>query len=221
MISIQNSCIPQGLPSNWEKLNNVQLLQKGLLSEKFLLQVKEPANSRVSTRRMRFFKNYQLDFLVTESESKLPGGQWQCSLAQTQLLVNCMEGFQQRGEIITDAHHIAQPPPQAFLGEIVFLPSPQKPQTCGEGRDTISPKNACGGGYTLPWQQNFSISTNHYPANMAGKKMTELTCMTFLCMIALRNKSVAHTIVLSFGNVNGSLSQERLLRSRNLAAMVT
>ena len=51
--------------------------------------------------------------------------------------------------------------------------------------------------------------------------MTELTCMTFLCMIALRNKSVAHTIVLSFGNVNGSLSQERLLRSRNLAAMVT
>ena len=170
---------------------------------------------------MRFFKNYQLDFLVTESESKLPGGQWQCILAQTQLLVNCMEGFQQRGEIITDAHHIAQPPPQAFLGEIVFLPSPQKPQTCGEGRDTISPKNACGGGYTLPWQQNFSISTNHYPANMAGKKMTELTCMTFLCMIALRNKSVAHTIVLSFGNVNGSLSQERLLRSRNLAAMVT
>ena len=51
--------------------------------------------------------------------------------------------------------------------------------------------------------------------------MTELTCMTFLCMIVLRNKTVAHTSVLLFSNVNGSLCQERLLRSLNLAAMVT
>ena len=33
----------------------------------------------------------------------------------------------------------SQPPPQAFLGELVF-----------EGRNTSSPKNACGGGYLAP-----------------------------------------------------------------------
>ena len=32
--------------------------------------------------------------------------------------------------------------PKAFLGELVFL--------CGEGRNTSSPKNACGGGYPGP-----------------------------------------------------------------------
>ena len=42
--------------------------------------------------------------------------------------------------------------------------------------------------------------------------------MTFLCMTALRNKTVAHT---SLDKVNGRLCQERLLRSRNFATMVT
>ena len=45
--------------------------------------------------------------------------------------------------------------------------------------------------------------------------------MTFLCMIALRNKTVPHVFLPSFNNTNGCLRQERLLRSRNLAAMVT
>ena len=40
-----------------------------------------------------------------------------------------------------------KPPTQAFLGELVFLPSPQKfSKICGEGRNTRSPKNACVGG---------------------------------------------------------------------------
>ena len=39
--------------------------------------------------------------------------------------------------------------------------------------------------------------------------------MTFLCMIALRSKTVAHTFVSSFDNPSGRLCQERLLRSRN------
>ena len=47
------------------------------------------------------------------------------------------------------------------------------------------------------------------------------TCMTFLNLIALRNKTVAHTFLSSFDNVNGRLCQERLLRSRNIATMVT
>ena len=41
-------------------------------------------------------------------------------------------------------------------------------------------------------------------ARMAGK-------MTLLCMIALRTKSVAHTILPSFDNANGRPCQERLL----------
>ena len=45
--------------------------------------------------------------------------------------------------------------------------------------------------------------------------------MNFWCMIALRNKTVAHTFPLSFDNANDRLPQERLLRSRNFATMVT
>ena len=40
-----------------------------------------------------------------------------------------------------------------------------------------------------------------------------MRCMSFLCMIALRNKTVAHTFVSSFDNPSGRLCQERLLRS--------
>ena len=47
------------------------------------------------------------------------------------------------------------------------------------------------------------------------------TCMTFLSMTTLRNKTVAHTFLPSFDNANGRLCQERLLRCRNIATMVT
>ena len=53
------------------------------------------------------------------------------------------------------------------------------------------------------------------------KKMKKLTCMTFLCMIELRSKTVAHTSLPSFDNANGCCCEERLLRSRNFATMVT
>ena len=59
------------------------------------------------------------------------------------------------------------------------------------------------------------------PVNMAGKKHEKLTCMTLLCMIALRNKTVAHTFLPSFDNANGRLCQEKLSRSRNFATMLT
>ena len=45
--------------------------------------------------------------------------------------------------------------------------------------------------------------------------------MNFRCMIALRNKTVARTFPLSFDNANDRLSQERVLRFRNFASMVT
>ena len=48
-----------------------------------------------------------------------------------------------------------------------------------------------------------------------------MTCMTFLYIIALRNKTVAHTFLPSFDNANDRLCQERLMKSRNLATMVT
>ena len=49
---------------------------------------------------------------------------------------------------------------------------------------------------TLPWQQNFSITTNLGPANMAGKKMV---CVNFGGMIALmiRNRTAAHRLFVS------------------------
>ena len=49
------------------------------------------------------------------------------------------------------------------------------------------------------------------------KKTKKLTCMSFLCMIALRNKIITHTFLPSFDNTNSRLCQERLrtLRSNN------
>ena len=44
--------------------------------------------------------------------------------------------------------------------------------------------------------------------------------MTFLNMIALRNKPVAHNFLPSFENANDRLCQERV-RSRKFATMVT
>ena len=44
--------------------------------------------------------------------------------------------------------------------------------------------------------------------------------MTFLFMIALRNKTVAHNFLPSFENANDRLCQERV-RSRKFATMVT
>ena len=44
--------------------------------------------------------------------------------------------------------------------------------------------------------------------------------MTFLYMIALRNKPVAHNFLPSFENANDRLRQERV-RSRKFATMVT
>ena len=55
----------------------------------------------------------------------------------------------------------------------------------------IDRRNRC---VTLPWQQNFRISTNPGPANM--------TCMTFLCMTLIRNETGAHTFLPSFDNAN-------------------
>ena len=49
------------------------------------------------------------------------------------------------------------------------------------------------------------------------KDLKNLTHMTLLCMIALRNKIVAHSFLPSFDNANGRLCQERLCRSRNCA----
>ena len=43
-----------------------------------------------------------------------------------------------------------------------------------------------------------------------AEETKKLTCMTFLYMIALRNKTLAHTFLLSFNNANGRLFQERL-----------
>ena len=39
----------------------------------------------------------------------------------------------------------------------------------------------------------------------------KLTCMTFLCMIALNNKMVAHTFLPSLDNANVHVCQEILL----------
>ena len=60
-----------------------------------------------------------------------------------------------------------------------------------------------------------------FSASMAEKNENTWHVWHFLCMIALRNKTVAHTFPPSFDNTNGHLCQDRLPRSRNYATMVT
>jgi len=52
-------------------------------------------------------------------------------------------------------------------------------------------------------------------------KPRKLICITFLCMIAFMNKTVAYTFLPSLHNANGFICQERLLRSRDFVTMVT
>ena len=52
------------------------------------------------------------------------------------------------------------------------------------------------------------------------KKTKKLTCMTFLCMAEVRNKT-AYTFLPPFDNVNGHLYQEQLSRFRTSATLVT
>lgn len=63
---------------------------------------------------------------------------------------------------------------------------------------------------TLPCYQFFYIiSTNRVPANMADKNdKKKMTCTTFLCSIALRNKTVGHSVLPSFDKANGHLCED-------------
>ena len=51
-------------------------------------------------------------------------------------------------------------------------------------------------------------------------KKTDMYSMTFWCMIALGNKTVAHTFLPLFNNANSHRCQEGSLRSWNFATMV-
>lgn len=77
--------------------------------------------------------------------------------------------------------------------------------------------------YHIAMVEEWWMSTSHSLANMS-EKMKTLICMTFMCMIALENKTAAHTFPLSlpsFHNENSGLCQEIFLRSRYFATMVT
>ena len=50
-----------------------------------------------------------------------------------------------------------------------------------------------------PWSRKYSRNNNK-----------KLTCLTFLCMIALRNKTVVHSFPQSFDIANGHLNKKRI-----------
>ena len=53
------------------------------------------------------------------------------------------------------------------------------------------------------------VVTSRCHGNKTKKKTKQMTCIqSFLCMIALRSKTVAHTFFLSFDNGNGRLCQD-------------
>ena len=58
--------------------------------------------------------------------------------------------------------------------------------------------------------EEFPVLNKPWFRKYMAEEMKKLTCMTFLYMIALRNKTLAHTFLLSFDNANGRLLQERL-----------
>ena len=72
--------------------------------------------------------------------------------------------------------------------------------------------------------QPLMISINRCPGNMEKDKQTNKQTMDmydFPVHDCTQKQTVANTFLPSFNNANGRLCQERLLRSRNFAAMVT
>ena len=63
-----------------------------------------------------------------------------------------------------------------------------------------------------PWSCKYCSKEN---------KENEKIDRTFLCMIAPRNKMVAHTFLPPFNNANSHVCEQRLLRFKNFATMVT
>ena len=58
--------------------------------------------------------------------------------------------------------------------------------------------------------EEFPVLNKPWFRKYMAEETKKLTCMTFLYMIALRNKTLAHTFLLSFDNANDRLFQERL-----------
>ena len=56
---------------------------------------------------------------------------------------------------------------------------------------------------------SISLEGSNYRESTVWQRKKEKTGMTFLCMIAFRNKMVAHTFLLSFDNANDHLCSER------------
>ena len=53
------------------------------------------------------------------------------------------------------------------------------------------------------------ISTNRGFANMAEQKTKKSSCMTFLCIIALSNKMIAHAFSSIFGTMQMAVSVKK------------
>ena len=77
-------------------------------------------------------------------------------------------------------------------------------------------------------QRGKVITSRCHGSKISGSQQTvaegetkKSTCLTFMCMIALRNKTVAHTFLPSFDNKKTAIYVNKLLlRSRNFATMV-
>ena len=100
-----------------------------------------------------------------------------------------------------------------------------KPWSCKYSRLRL-PRTLCNSNLPLT-RSNFHFPSDHFLYNftldnsnfflfplkvrIVGRRLygREKTGMTFLCMIAFRNKMVAHTFLLSFDNANDHLCSER------------
>ena len=92
---------------------------------------------------------------------------------------------------------------------------------CGLG------KKNCGQRGDLFWREMFHKSVRPRPTGFVdvfdeiNLVFADTRTLILDRMIALKSKTVAHTSLPSFNNTNGFCWEERLLRSRNFATMVT
>ena len=68
-----------------------------------------------------------------------------------------------------------------------------------------------------------AMGANFWSRKYGGQKRKTWTCMTLLCMTALRNQTAGHTFLPLFDHAYSSFCQKRLFtgRSINFATMVT
>ena len=138
MISIQNSCIPQGLSSNWDKLYNVQLIQKGLALRKVFIISKGTCKLQSVQQMYEIFpKTISWTFLLLKVKVSCQGDNGNVFQLKHSFLSIAWKDFNREEK--SSQMHITLPslPRKHFQGRSYFFPPHKNHKLVG--REEIRP----------------------------------------------------------------------------------